>query len=102
MSKREELPVSSLRNLGPKSGMMLREAGISTIEELRLLGPVKAYARVKALRPKGASLNLLWAMAAGLEHRDWRELSTAEKAELEKELRVISRATSPLPSRSRV
>ena len=86
-----EQPVSALRNLGPRSGMMLREAGISTIEELRALGAVKAYVRVKALKPRGASLNLLWALAAGLDDRDWRELEVDEKAALVAEVRRLSR-----------
>ena len=79
---RNSQPVSALRNLGPKSAMMLAEAGISTLAELRELGAEKAYVRVKSLRPKFASLNLLWALAAGLEDRDWRELGAAEKASL--------------------
>jgi TfoX/Sxy family transcriptional regulator of competence genes len=75
---------------------MLREAGISTIEELRVLGAVKAYARVKALQPKAASLNLLWAIAAGLEDRDWRELDKDDKSALLAEVRKISPASLPL------
>lgn len=86
MSKPSERPVAALRNLGPKSALMLREAGISTIEELRVLGAVKAYARVRQLRPRGVSLNLLWALAAGLEDRDWRDLTTDEKASLQRSL----------------
>ena len=79
---RSGLPVASLRNLGPKSAMMLAEAGISTVGELHALGAVRAYLRVKSLRPKSASLNLLWAIAAGLDDRDWREFTTAEKNSL--------------------
>ena len=69
--------------------MMLAEAGIRTLEELKMLGAVKAYARVKALRPKSASLNLLWALAAGLEDRDWRDLSKDEKDVLLQELKTV-------------
>ncbi|MBI3673312.1 MAG: TfoX/Sxy family protein [Rhizobiales bacterium] len=75
-------PVAALRNLGPKSAMMLAEAGVSTIAELRQLGAVRAYLRVKQLHPKFASLNLLWALVAGLEDRDWRELTKSEKDRL--------------------
>ena len=82
-------PVSALRNLGPKSAMMLAEVGIRTLDELRELGAVRAYVRVKALRPKSASLNLLWALAAGLEARDWRDLTKDEKAGLLAELRAL-------------
>jgi DNA transformation protein len=82
-------PVAALRNLGPKSALMLAEAGIRTLDELEMLGAVKAYARVKALRPKFASLNLLWALAAGLEDRDWRELTKKEKEELLRALKAL-------------
>ena len=78
------LPIESLRNLGPKSGEWLREAGITTIAELERLGPVVAYRLVKQHQPK-ASLNLLWAMAAGLKGMDWRELTEATKKRLRKE-----------------
>ena len=61
-----DLPIESLRNLGPKSGQWRREAGITTIAELERLGPVVAYRLVKQHQPK-ASLNLLWAMGGGVE-----------------------------------
>ncbi len=79
-----ELPIESLPNLGPKSGQWLREAGITTIAELERLGPVVAFLLVKQHQPK-ASLNLLWAMAAGLKGKDWRELTEATKKRLRKE-----------------
>jgi hypothetical protein len=68
--------------------MMLAEAGVHTAGELRSLGAARAYLRVKSLRPKSASLNLLWAIAAGLEDRDWRELTKAEKASLLDQVRA--------------
>lgn len=71
-------PIENLRNLGPASAEWLREAGIASISELRRVGPAVAYRLVKQRRPQ-ASLNLLWALAAGLAGRDWRELSAEEK-----------------------
>ena len=88
---RDERPIAALRNLGPKSAMMLAEAGIRTIGELRELGAVRAYVRAKSLRPNSASLNLLWALVAGLEDRDWRELSSDEKQLLLVEIRRLRR-----------
>jgi DNA transformation protein len=76
-------PIENLRNLGPASGVWLREVGITTISELERLGPTLAYRLVKAKQPK-ASLNLLWALAAGLKDRDWPELSEQEKDDLRK------------------
>jgi DNA transformation protein and related proteins len=85
----DRLPVASLRNLGPKSALILAQAGIRTIAELRLLGAAKAYSRAKAFAPRSVSLNLLWAIAAGLEDRDWRELNAREKASLLAQIRLL-------------
>jgi DNA transformation protein and related proteins len=87
----DNYPVSALRNLGPKSAAMLAEAGIRTIGELREIGAVKAYVRVRTFRSRGASLNLLWSMAAGLEDRGWQDLSKDEKNALRADLRQLRR-----------
>jgi DNA transformation protein len=84
MGMENSLPIESLLNLGPKSGQWLRDAGITTIADLERLGPVVAYRLVKQRQPK-ASLNLLWALAAGLKGKDWRELSEATKRRLRRE-----------------
>ena len=86
-----ELPVTMLRNLGPKSAVMLAEAGIRTIGELRAIGAPKAYVRVRAIRTRGASVNLLWSMAAGLDGRGWQEVSAEEKELLLAEVRRLRR-----------
>ena len=78
-------PVGNLRNLGPTSAASLREAGIATVEELRRLGPVVAYQLVRNAQPN-VSRNLLWAIAAGLDNRDWRELTAEEKAKLQEDI----------------
>lgn len=85
----DRLPVGALRNLGPKSARLLAEAGIRTIAELRLIGPAKAYVRARTLARKSVSLNLLWAIAAGLGDRDWRELTQREKDSLLAQVRGL-------------
>ena len=87
----DDLPVTMLRNLGPKSAMMLAEVGIRTIGELRAIGAVKAYVRVRAIHTRGASVNFLWSMAAGLDGRGWQDVSTEEKASLLAEVRSLRR-----------
>lgn len=86
-SREDELsqPVANLRNLGPASAERLRAAGITTIADLEQLGATHAYRIVRRRQPK-ASLNLLWAMAAGLAGRDWRELTDEEKERLRSEV----------------
>jgi DNA transformation protein len=82
-------PIESLRNLGPATGIWLREAGVRTIADLRKMGAVAAYQAVRRREPT-CGLNLLWALAAGLTGREWRELSDAEKSELRHELEAAA------------
>ena len=72
-------------NLGEKSARMLALAGIDNEHRLRELGPAIAYL---AVRQAGGnpSINLLWAIAAGLQDRHWTDLSKAEKASLRAEI----------------
>lgn len=81
----DEDAIATLKNLGPTSADWLRESGVATVGDLRRLGPVVAYLLVKERRPR-ASLNLLWALAAGLQGRDWRDLSEATKSRLRREV----------------
>ena len=78
----------TMRNLGPVSAAWLRQAGVSSKTELRQLGPVVAFQRVRERQPK-ASLNLLWALAAALAEKDWRELTAVERIHLSQELRRL-------------
>ena len=82
------ISIESLRNLGPKSSQWLRDAGINTIADLEQLGSVAAYRLVKERQPK-VSLNLLWAIAAGLQGKDWRELPEATKQRLRKKAEEV-------------
>jgi DNA transformation protein and related proteins len=74
-------PIEEVRNVGAASARWLRQAGIASKAELQRFGAVLAYRRVKQLQPR-TSLNLLWALAAGLSDRDWRELTEEEKLQL--------------------
>ncbi|MCA9094350.1 MAG: TfoX/Sxy family protein [Planctomycetaceae bacterium] len=74
-------PPANLRNLGPKSSAWLQSVGLDSIDQIRRIGPVAAYRLVKQRHPQ-VSLNLLWALAAGIEDRDWRELTPREKQSL--------------------
>ena len=78
-------PIETLRNLGAASGSALRAVGIRTVGDLQRVGPVVAFRLVKQIRPD-ATMNWLWAMAAGLKDQDLRELSAAEKHRLRSQL----------------
>ncbi len=70
---------------------MLAAVEVRTLEELRVLGAVRAYLRLKTAFPRRVSRNMLWAIAAGLDDRDWRDLTAEEKSRLLAEVRRRSR-----------
>jgi DNA transformation protein len=73
--------IADLRGLGPKSQAMLASAGITTVAQLRRLGAVRAYARVRA-RHNNASLNLLWAIEGALTGLPWQEVAKEHRLSL--------------------
>lgn len=81
-------PIENLRNLGETSGKWLRDVGIRTIADLEEAGPVLAF-RLVCERQSKTSLNLLWAIAAGLQDRDWRDLTVEEKERLKAAAREV-------------
>lgn len=74
-------PVSKIRNVGPKSAAWLRQIGIRTEEDLRKIGSVEAYRRVKVAGFK-PTLNLLYSMAGAEDDCHWTALSEERKAAL--------------------
>ena len=62
-------PIEQLPNLGPRSVVWLRAAGIESVEQLRRLGPEMAFVIVRQHNSR-VTLNLLWALVAGLAGRD--------------------------------
>lgn len=75
------LGLVELRNLGPKSQAMLAAAGIMSVEQLRQLGAVAAYLKVKATGAN-ASLNLLWALEGALTGLPWQEVAREHRLSL--------------------
>ncbi|MCI5043609.1 MAG: TfoX/Sxy family protein [Aquisalinus sp.] len=75
-------PVSSLRNLGKVTSRMLAEVDVTTEDELRKIGAVSAYHRLKFQFGRHISLNALYAMEAALQDCDWRALDETVKAKL--------------------
>ena len=68
-------------NLGPASRAMLAAADLHSIDQVRALGAVAAYARVRRVAPR-ASLNLLWALEGALSGLPWRQVAREHRASL--------------------
>ncbi len=75
------LGLAELRNLGPKSQAMLAAAGITSLEQLRRLGSVAVYLKVKATGAN-ASLNLLWALEGALTGQPWQVVAREHRLSL--------------------
>jgi TfoX/Sxy family transcriptional regulator of competence genes len=73
------------RNLGPKSLVMLSNAGVKTMAKLRALGAVTAYVKVKR-KNASASLNLLWALEGALTDTSWQTVTSESRERLLLEL----------------
>ena len=74
-------PVSTIRNLGPRSEELFARAGLTTAEEVRALGADGAYLRLlqAGVRPHFIGY---YALVMGLQGRAWNELGEREKDEL--------------------
>jgi DNA transformation protein len=77
--------IADLPNIGPTSADWLRAAGVETIGDLEAAGPVAAFLAVRAAG-HAPSLNLLWALAAGLRGEHWARLPEAIRDGLRREL----------------
>lgn len=67
-----------LLNIGPKSAAWLRQVGVRSVDDLKRLGAVGAFLKVKraGFRP---SLNLLYALAGAELGVHWTALSAEQK-----------------------
>lgn len=73
--------LAALANLGPKSAQALIGAGITSVAQLRSLGSVVAYAKVKQHEPK-VTLNLLWALEGALSSQAWQTVAKEHRTSL--------------------
>ncbi|MFN9091982.1 MAG: TfoX/Sxy family DNA transformation protein [Alphaproteobacteria bacterium] len=74
--------IADLPNLGPFMTRKLADIGIINEVELRALGTVEAYWRLKFQFGREITLNALWTMDAALSGIDWRRLSEERKGQL--------------------
>lgn len=69
-------PPSSLKNLGRSSDVLLGEIGIGTVADLRALGAMEAWERLRFAHGKRITVTFLYALEGALCDCDWRVLPT--------------------------
>ena len=75
-----------MRNLGPVSATRLRAVGIESPEELRRVGAVEAFIRLREANPFEISAVFLYALHGAVTDTDWRQLSESTRARLRREV----------------
>jgi len=83
----------NLKNIGPVSWRAFERVGIKDVATLRDMGAAAAYVLV-AEAQGGVSLNLLYALAAGLSDRHWRDVGAEEKGRLNREVEDLRESRS--------
>jgi len=78
--------LSKLKGLGPKSEKCLNEIGIKTKDDLKKIGPVRAFMKLRSECSIKPSLNFLYAMVGALEGRHWADIAKTERGRLLLEL----------------
>jgi TfoX-like protein len=74
--------LASLPDVGRVSIGWLRAVGIETTTQLRHVGPAEAYGRVAYRFGSAVNRNLLYALAMGLEGRQYNDATDDEKRRL--------------------
>jgi DNA transformation protein len=70
-----------LRNIGPKGMAWLRQTGVRSLEDLREVGALAAYVRVRRAGFK-PSLNLLYALEGAILDCHWQQIPDERRTEL--------------------
>jgi DNA transformation protein len=73
--------LAAVANLGPKSSAVLAQAGVTSLEQLRKLGSVKAFSLAKRVQPS-ATLNLLWALEGAILGQPWQFVAREHRTSL--------------------
>ncbi|MCB1916241.1 MAG: DNA-3-methyladenine glycosylase I [Rhodocyclaceae bacterium] len=94
------LPLAQLPNLGPRSAAWLADIGIRDLATLQRIGVAESLRRLLAAghRP---SLNLAYALTAGLEGRHWQSLDADERSALVLMMDGLRRAHTSATDRGR-
>lgn len=94
--------LAALPSLGQTSARMLIDAGVADVEDLRRLGPIECYRRLRFFHGKRVTINFVYAMECAIHGLDWRLLSGERKAELKAEARAVGAQLADAPPSRRV
>ncbi len=85
----EKTPVSSLRNLGERSGRLLAQLGIQTQADLETYGALEAYLALVEKQLTQPSKSLLLALYGAVTNQDWQRINRVDKERLFKQAGLL-------------
>lgn len=83
-------PIRNFPGLGPKSEAMLASAGIESVEQLKAMGSVRAFLKVKHAGFK-PSLNLLWGLESAVTGVPWQVIARQNRLSLLLEMEALEK-----------
>ncbi len=86
---KSDTPIEESKNFGPVSSKLLREVGITTLEELKELGWQQAAFRISQQNPRFINLNMFRALIGACLALDWRNIPAKELAQARELLKVF-------------
>lgn len=85
---------SKIKNIGPKSAAWLRQVGVRTEADIKLLGAMEVFMKVKKAGFK-PSMNLLYALEGAVQDCHWTLVSADRKGELVLEANALEEGKGP-------
>ncbi len=77
--------IEEMIGLGPKTAQRLADIGIFTDADLREIGAITAYRRLRFRFGRQVTLNALYGMEAALRGCDWRAFNENTRTELRRQ-----------------
>ncbi len=84
-------PVSDLKNLGPVTARLPGEVGIATERQLRVIGPVTAFCRLKHMAPRRITFVCLYALEGAMSEIHWNKMPGPRKQALRRRVNAAFR-----------
>ncbi len=80
-----------MKNVGPVTARLLCEVGIETERQLRVIGPVAAYCRLKHMAPRQITFVCLYALEGAINEIHWNKIPGSRKEALRRRVNAAIR-----------
>lgn len=89
----------AMPSLGKASAELLVEAGITTPAQLRRVGAIEAYRRLRFVGGRRVTVTWIYALEIAIRGESWDDLDASRAAELADAARAIQREVDALKQR---